>query len=419
MARRAFQRRLSSWGRIMAAAAAVLLALAIGAGVRAVNSDYEPPYNPFDSSGVLTVGVLVDEHAGGSREMLRGLEIWQDEERRRGGIPVPFRDSIGVKVYVEDAGRTGASARAGVRRAVSKGATVIVGPPERDPLIAVARQAAASRVLLIAPTPRPLDLAATRSQTFLAWPEPGDVTTALDAVDRLADSAPRRDRRRGRGSRGRIGVLYVPGYWGRQAERAIELAEARNYTVREAAVDATSASAAIRRVDRSPTVVVFAFGSLRQSLRWFRSASRTGARWILSADDLSTAVPEVGGTRAALSVPWAFTRDTGSELFGPGEFTRKFRLAHNRLPRTGAAAGAAVGLAISRLVGTARSTDPTRLLRARDDLNEPSLWGRLIFEDGMQRDEPGALVLVDAGRIRQIAPQPFDFRLLRASVPPR
>jgi hypothetical protein len=408
-------RRLARERYVRIAAAVLVAAGLIVLGVRIVNADYDAPYDPFATRQSLTVGVVADRHGAAGAEMLRGVNVWADQVRQTSGIPLAAGDVLPIRLVVEDDRGTRQGAKAAVGRAVAEGASVVFGPPEPGELAGAAEQARASRVLLFAPIPRPAETPPARFQTFLSRPGPGDMYFALDALDRLV-----RARRVPPGrSRGTIGVLFEPGFWGRQTIGPVREARARGYSVREEPVRGGDAGPALARIGSNGLVGILAFGPIADTVRWFRGARGTRAPWVLAADDVASATAAARGDRVAVSIPWVPAPSSDGGMFDPGEFVHAFGLAHGRSPRADAAAGYALGLTLWASASTARSGDSTRILKARDRIGVPSLWGILVFKDGVQQGRPGSVVLLERGAATPIAPTPPNYVLLRRSVPPR
>jgi hypothetical protein len=126
----------------------------------------------------------------------------------------------------------------------------------------------------------------------------------------------------------------------------------------------------------------------------------------------------------AIEVPWSPAGPQDGVLFtARGEFTTRYESAYGGAPTPDAAAGAALGLILDRMVYEARSTDPSRMLRVRGSMMVPSPWGTITFHGGRSRPVPSQLVLAKHGRVEHVDP-PLDpakaaaeLRLFRSSVP--
>ena len=97
-----------------------------------------------------------------------------------------------------------------------------------------------------------------------------------------------------------------------------------------------------------------------------------------------------------------------------------FEAIYGKIPSIDAAAGATLGVLLNRLVVAARSTDSSRLLRARAKLDGDSFWASspLSFRDGEQDNFLPYVVLLDGGKPMNIWPFPSNVKALRLSVPP-
>jgi hypothetical protein len=122
----------------------------------------------------------------------------------------------------------------------------------------------------------------------------------------------------------------------------------------------------------------------------------------------------------AVTVPWSPTSigGGGDSVFPPLDFATTYEAVYGKIPSVDAAAGAAVGTLLNQLVVVARSTDPSRLLQARDSLKSDSFWGPFSFNRGEQAAFLPYVVLLNRGKTVNIWPNPAKVGALRLSVPP-
>jgi hypothetical protein len=398
--------------RNIIAVSLILLGAVVGLALasRSANDSPQPIANPLASDSRLTVGVIASRPAH-KDETLRGLRLWLTKTSETGGIRYNARDLAAVRLVVEEAD-SAQTAQAAVAKLVKKGARMVVGPVDDDQLSAAADAARASKVAYMSPVPRPVSLPRSATMTFLARPPVGDFSPALDVLERLrAMRDEPSDRRR------RLVIAATTGTWGLRAARAANGARARGYRVRLIRVAPGDVPpAASLRASRPDAVLVSA--ALSDALAWFRAGGGPArVPWILAAEDPRD-VERGFRARVAAVVPWSPTSNRAGAVFGRGEMPELYRIAYGGTPSVDAAAGAAVGVVIQQMVQGARSTDPVRMLRARDRMKVESFWGSLSFVNGEQRPAPSAhLVLSGGNELVSIWPDPPNPPGLRRSVP--
>jgi ABC-type branched-subunit amino acid transport system substrate-binding protein len=403
--------------KVVAAVALLLLVLAAVAA-RVISSRASGPYNPDPTSERLTLAYVGDVRgAQPDRDVFDGLRLWREQVQRgqltkppTPGRGIPYNEArfAGVRLRVYDGGATPDRSRAAAARAVREGATILVGPPDAARLTAVAEEARRRRALMLAPIPRPIDIPPFVGASYVAFREPGDFTSALDLVDRrvAGTTLPAG----GSGRRNRIVILHSTGEWAARAVDAARTARDRAYQPQLIAVPPQQTPNPRRLTDR-PTDAVLVAAPVGEGIRWFRSAARPrGPLWVLAAQDLPSAQAAAGAAVVAVAVPWSPTVLMGGPYFGPGEFSSLFQRSYGRPATVPAATGGAIGMAIYSLVQTARSTDPARLLQARERVQAPAFFGVIQFVDGEMTPPPSAVVLLDAGRARTLWPAPAPAR---------
>jgi ABC-type branched-subunit amino acid transport system substrate-binding protein len=391
------------------------------------------PFNPRTSDARIVLGVIASSEgpsAHGDDEIIRGLRVWAG--RLEGGgisytpkVVTPIHGRFGghltapVRLDVARTDGTPQAAAAAARRLIGQGADVLVGPTSAASLAAVSEVAARRRVMMLsiskpaAPVPPP------RTSTWLRVPSADQLDGTLSVVGERSTAT---------GSPRRLAIVSAAGSWRARAERAAASAAQRVTPTRvyDAAGPGGAARAIAAAAGSRPAAIV-AFAPLRQAGRWFRDARGAGASipWVLVAGDAAGAERELRGMRVAVEVPWSPETPRSGRLFRNGaDFSAAYERAYGSPPTTQAIAGAALGLTLDAMVAFGRSTDPTRMLLVREQLNVLSIWGGLTFDHGEQRRPTSQLVLVDHGRIRQISPSPrpdaglHSSLLLRSSTPP-
>lgn len=388
-------------------------ALTIALLARASSDDPDPLNNPAQTDDRLVVGVISGPGRRDS-EVRRGLRLWLEQLGKKGGIRYNPRDLAAVDLISARVGPKGHGAELAVSRLLSRNAAVIIAPVKDAPLTSVARETRRRRALLFSPAPRPVSVPRAPSMTFLSRPEAGDFGPAFDVLEQRLRRSKRKTQRR------QVAVLSVPGVWGLRASATSRMAAARGYRVESVRVvgdDATTALRRARGVKGLQAILVSA--PFSKAYGWFRTDGvADDPPWVLAAEDFSEARPR--GPQVAVTVPWAPTTRRGGPVFGPGEFPKVYSDLYGRASGSDAAAGAAVGVLLTQLVQQARSTDPVRLLRAREELKTESMWGLLAFKRGEQVSPRSAdLVLIGGGRPPlPIWPEPQNPDLLSRSIPP-
>jgi len=371
----------------------------------------------------VVIGLVADLSGPNSergRDLLRGVRAWLSKVTTSEGIPYGRDGRAAVTLMVrDDRGSPGRAARS-VRNLASEGATVIIGPNDAEELEAVAEQAVRSRRLLLAPVPRPLSVQRATSAVFLARPAAGDFGTTLDLLDRRVargGSAQAKPKEAGDRKRGTVALLTTAGRFAGEASSTGAAARNRGYAVQTLRLDQASSrevAAAVREAD-----LVLVVAPLKRGVQLFRSIDNgRGGPWVLSAPDVATAIPTVRPSRVALSVPWSPSNVNAGPVFGPGEFRTLYEAVHGTLPTTDSAAGAALGIVISEAVARAQSTDTGRLVRAINQLETPSMYGVLAFEDNQQVAQPPYVELIDRREPKPVWPIPPVPARLGLSQPP-
>lgn len=399
--------------RIVAATAAgLLLIIGIALASRALNSEDDQLGNPNRTDDTVVIGVVA-RRPSDQDETLRGLRLWFDRVEELRGLPYNQRDLAAVKLEVEETDGSSAGARKATRRLIAKRATFIVGPREEPEIIAATAEARDSGSLYLSPVSRPVSVARGRTLTFLARPGIADFSPALDVLERLRRGA--RGRNRGRSH---VAILAATGTWAARADRAARLARARGYKTDVVGVRGGAHDALEEASRSSQPEVVLVSAPFERGLRWFREPGlpRT-APWVLSAESARDVVAGDAGP-VAVVMPWSPTSGRAGAVFGPREMAELYLNVYGEQPTVDAAAGTALGILVQALIQRARSTDPGRVLLARESLAIESFWGTLRFVNGEQDPTPSAqLVLADGEDLRSIWPEPPDPPALRRSVP--
>jgi Periplasmic binding protein len=367
------------------------------------------------TADVLTVGVIADTSTGNraGAHYIRGIRLWLSRVRETNGIPYNTNQHAAVRLVVRDS--RGQPRRAGeiARQLVKQGASVIFGPLDPDELTTVADTTDRNAgTLLFSPIPRPSTLPTMPHATFLYRPPVGDLHAALDVVSllpaRSKDTVARR----------RVVLLTERGEWALRAHSGQLLAQQRAFDARLVKVRSTNADAALKTVP-GPLDAVITIAPFRRGLGWFAQSRRTSRTpWILVAPDLATAVEPSRRHRVAVTVPWSPISIGGDRIFPPTDFSATYEAVYGESPSLDAAAGAALGALLNELVIGARSTDPSRLLRAREELEGNSFWGPLSFQNGEQAPFAPYVVLLNRGTPLNIWPPPARVKALRLSIPP-
>jgi hypothetical protein len=404
----------STRGRFALVAAALVVALAIAVLSRQGAADTHTPFNPDPTSDRLVIGVVTSTSPS-DREVARGLKLWVDALGDSGGLPYGDGSVAAVEVDAQRSGPTPQDAAAAARTLLGgKHVSVLVGPTDPDQLAAVAEVAVQSRALLFSARPRPVQSRDGRSLTYVPRGNPDSLHATLDIVDRLV-------KRKGGGAkdRGRVLILFKRGTWGLRALRGANEARRRGYKTKTVAVSSTGAlDGVLRSAGRADFTAVYA--PPREAVSWFKAGGRDPSPWALVADETTAIEPALGSEKVAVEVPWSTSQNFGDGLFGPGGFTRAYDAAFGGTPPTDAVAGASVGVILRAMVAKARSTDPTRLLEARDAAPIFTPLGPLVFRSGQPRAVPSVVVLLSPGHNPfTLSPDRKSVAVLRTSVPPR
>jgi hypothetical protein len=249
--------------------------------------------------------------------------------------------------------------------------------------------------------------------TFLYRPPVGDLHAALDVVFKRP--------RYGRGGtvfKRRVALLTQSGEWALRAREGQFLARQRAFDAQVIQVGGANAGAALKIV-RHPLDAVITVAPFRRAVKWFAQAhTRSRTPWILATADLASGIEVARPYTVAVTAPWSPTSGGGDPVFPPMDFATTYEAVYDRPPSSDAASGAALGALLTQLVAVARSTDPSRLIRARDALKSGSLWGPLSFRHGEQAAFSPYVVLLDRGKTVNIWPPPGKIEALRFSVPP-
>ena len=418
--------------RRIAAATALcgLVLVALGAASRAdsVGTRDSVPFNPRPAEDQIVVGVIASSDGPGARadrELVRGLTLWSSR-LENGGIAYRARHavaihgrfggelSVPVRLEVVHTHAPPENAALAARDLLRRGAQILVAPTSPDARAAVARFAARRRVLLLS-TDRPTSARPPSTSTWLRQPAADQLNGTVATISAQMASGT---------ATGPVAILYAGGSWRERARRAAADADRRHVPAVAFDVARRGTRGALAAAGRLKPSLIVAFAPLGQAGRWFRTA-RAATPWVIVADEAAQAAHALRRLRVAVEVPWSPATPRSGALFANGaEFTAAYAHAYGGIPTTEAAAGAGLGLTVSSMVPLARSTDPTRMLRAREYMDAPSVWGALTFDHGEERLPNSQLVLVDHGRVRQIAPpapsaKPAQgSRLLRSSVPP-
>ena len=425
--------RLPRVTKLRAATAIVVVLALVAAATRVASTEDPAPYNPNRTSPRLTIGYVGSLTGGSVRdtEVLRGIRVWLHKLNADGGIAFARNRVAAVRLLVYDDRGSSRAAREGAEQLIRRGAGILFAPTNPEALTAVADVAMKKRVLLVAPVPRPVAVPRATAQTFLNGAPVGGMSASLDVLDRIV--APPRARGRGgreRGERtdnretgrarprGRIAILTTPGKWARRARVAVQNATERTYVVllRRTGQRGRATLDALRRWQPDAVLVV---APPSQAKRLYEAGGALRVPWIIAAEDARAALDLHRADRIAVEVPWSPTTLRGGDVFPPRAFTQDYVDTYGDLPTRDAAAGAAMGVVITQMVLGARSTDPTRMLKARDELEEPSFWGRLKFENGQQVPDAPSLLLLDRGRLVPMWPEQRRPNRLRSSVPQR
>jgi ABC-type branched-subunit amino acid transport system substrate-binding protein len=362
-------------------------------------------------------------------EVIRGLRVWSGRLDQGGISYTPRRIvevhgrfgghlSATVQLEVVRTGAQPAEAALAAQRLVRGGANVLVGPTSPAALAAVSQFAARRRVLMLSITRPPVSAGRPRTNTWLSIPSADQLDGTLALVRERADA---------RKAPARMAILSAGGPWAARAHGAVTGAERRLVQARAYDASRLGARRALAAAARSRPAAIVTLAPLRQARAWFRAARGMDASvpWVLTAGDAAAAARELRSERVAVEVPWSPETPRTGRIFTDGhDFSAAYARAYGGLPPTKAVAGAALGLTLDAMVAFGRSTDPTRMLLVREQMNALSIWGALEFDHGQERTPTSQLVLVDHGRIRQIAPPPpsstatAPFLLLRSSVPP-
>jgi Periplasmic binding protein len=405
--------------RATAVAVLVLSAFALGAASRFVNVsrvDSSPTgAGPARTADVLVVGVVANVSGKGTagRDYVRGIRLWQSRVREASGIQYNINQHAALRVIVRDDHGRPDEARKIARELLKQEVSVIFGPPDPDELTSVADTVDQSTsTLLFSPMPRPSTLPTMARATFLYRPPVGDLHAALDVVFlRPPRGASTHFKRR-------VVLLTAPGDWALRARSGQLLAQQRAFDAPLIKVRSADVDKALKRV-RGPLDAIITVAPFRRALRWFvqtRRKSRTP--WILVSADLATAVPIARPYTVAVTVPWSPTSIGGDSVFPSKDFPTTYEAVYGKEPSVDAAAGAALGALLNQIVVTARSTDPSRLLRARAHLNGGSFWGSSSLRGGEQPTFLPYVVLLDHGLPINIWPPPGKIKHLRLSIPP-
>ena len=369
----------------------------------------EPRLNTNSFDGRVVVGSVLDLRDSAGRETRRGLGLWKDKVDVTRGIAFGSNQVAPVKLIVRDSGGSARRAARQSRQLIREGASVLIGPPDATQLEAIAQVALDTRTMLISTIPRPTSVPRNRLLTFLARSEIGAFNSIFDALDAI-----RRDDDR----RIRVAVVARTGNWARRGRAAHLLARSRGYASTIDRVDRTDPAPALRRARRLRPDLIVVLARFEDSVRWFRIAgTQDDPPWAVAVGDVSSAQSQIEAGALAVTAPWSPTTERGGPVFGPREFRAVYRDQYGDLATTEAAAAAAAGIVITQAVQTARSTDVSRMLRARDSLRTESLWGTLRFEDGEQVALPPAAVLLTPNGPQSIGPAPSQPALLVRSKP--
>lgn len=347
----------------------LLLGLAVASRAGSSSTRDSVPFDPTPTTASVVLGVVTTQSPA-DRELLAGLRAWA------GTLPdtgIEYKPAVRVRrvlVRLVTASADGApeGAAAAARQLLARGVKVLVAPVEPAALASVARVARARRALLFSLGRPPGRAAPARTTTWLAQPQPDrlDGTLALGAIRSPGGAGGRR-----------LAILCSPARRPRCAASAAA-ARARGSSVRVLDVGRGGLEAALAQVraDRPDMIVVQAPPGMAK--RWFGhgAAARVKAPWVLVADDAVIAARALRSTRIAAEVPWSPEGSSGGFL----------------------------GLAISAMVVEGRSSDPSRLLRARDAMRVPTRWGVLAAHRGELASPPSQLVLLDHGAVRPLWP---------------
>jgi hypothetical protein len=213
-------------------------------------------------------------------------------------------------------------------------------------------------------------------------------------------------------------LLTERGEWGLRARAGQLLAKQRAFDAKVYYVGSDDVGALLNAM-RYPADAIIAVAPFRRALRWFaQSHDKSSVPWILASQDIATAMSSARPYTVAVTLPWSPTSTGGDSVFPSLDFAATYKAYYGKTPPVDAAAGAALGALLNDLVVAARSTDPSRLLRARDTLKGGSLWGPLSFKRGEQAAFSPYVVLLDQGKLVDIWPPPGKVRALRRSIPP-
>jgi ABC-type branched-subunit amino acid transport system substrate-binding protein len=408
---------------VAVAFAGLLVVVALESRAFNVARRADVPFNPSLTSERIVIGV-VGASAGPGRardaEVLRGLRLWMAKLRPTRGIPYGFVRKAAVRLTIADGGGDAAAAARAARRLLDRGATYLVGPTQEPQLDAVSEVALRRNAMLLSPVPRPVGVRQSVLSTFLARPSaPWGMPSALDAVALIGAHRPRAGG--GGPSQARVAIVLGKGRWATRGRLAVRRARQRGYRADELTVDPADGPATLARVRAGRYDVVLAVGSPRDTLRWFRLAGSAGVDvpWVLAVDRLARGLALGRRDVVALETTRAPTFPYGGLLFTPNEFADLYRKAYGAAPGLDAAAGAALGVTLSASVERARSTDPSRVLKARDSMRMPSFYGTLAFKRGEQLPIPSVLVLGHRGTPRFAFSRQGGVGAILASVPAR
>jgi hypothetical protein len=395
-------------------AAALLVAGLIAVLSRQGTADTQTPFNPDAASDRLVIGV-VNTGSPSDQEVTRGLKLWVNQLGEVGGVPYGFGQVAAIEVDEQRAAPTPGGAAAAARKLLAtKRVTALVGPTDPDRLAAVAEVAVKSRALLFSARPRPVQSRFGNALTYVPRGQPERLRSSLDIVDRMVKGKPGSSAK----GRGRILILYKRGSWGLRALKGADEARKRGYKVKSLAVPGTSSLGGILR-SAGKVDFTAAYAPPRQALSWFKAGGRDRSPWTLVADETTAIEPGLGKLKAAVEVPWSTSQSFGDGLFGPGGFARAYDVAFGGTPPTDAVAGASIGLIVRTMVIVARSTDPTRLLKARDATPILTPLGPIVFQRGQPRQVPSVVVLLGPKSTTPLLPNDKGVAGLRKSVPPK
>jgi hypothetical protein len=287
---------------------------------------------------------------------------------------------------------------------------VLAAPTDPAQLAAVAAVARRRRVLLLslgAPPPT----GSARTTTYLGSPDPSELSGTFAVVH---------------GGTSRVAALYAGDSWRPKADRAVATARRRGMPARALDVAKLGVRGALIAAGRTRPAVIVAAAPAREAVRWMRQGRRAGAHvpWVVIAASAPAAARAASAGRVAMEVPWSPAAQDQWLFTRLGEFASRYSRAYGRAAGTIAAQGATLGLILDGMIDRARSTDPSRMLAARALMTVPGFWGALRFRRGTSLPIASQLVLLDGGRIRQVAPivpggsPQSQLRMLSLSVPP-